>query len=202
MKMNIEDKAGVIIAARNYKCTKKKRRVDGVDFSALDTASDEKILLRSMEPQTKAGYVGLDEVKQMLKDMKHQNYDRGVFISKRFTVAASEEMALRKIQQVSDEYLPPVKPDILYLAIGNCINDLCKANCGNIPSNQSECKSWAQSNICRIRTISENASFHFDSGLTNLLNDDLRQLLSLRETPTETLYSTKESAKQSRSPEV
>ena len=85
--MDVEDKAGVIIAVRNYKVTKKKRRIDGVDFSALDTASDEKILLRSMEPLTKAGYVGMDEVKQMLKDMKRQNFDRGVFISRRFSAS-------------------------------------------------------------------------------------------------------------------
>jgi hypothetical protein len=194
--MDVEDKAGVIIAVRNYKVTKKKRRIDGVDFSALDTASDEKILLRSMEPLTKAGYVGMDEVKQMLKDMKRQNFDRGVFISRRFTVAASAEMALRKIQQVSDEYFPPVKPDILYLAIGNCMNDLCKENCGNIPSSRSECQSWTESSICRIRTISENASFHFDNGIISLLNDDLRQLLSFRENPAAMLYS-KDSAENS-----
>ena len=200
--MDVEDKAGIIIAVRKYKCTKKKRRIDGVDFSALDSASDEKILLRSMEPQSKAGYVGLSEVRQMVKDMKRQKYDRGVFISKRFTAAASEEMSLRKIQRVSEEYFPPVTPDTLYLTIGNCINNLCEENCGNIPSNRSECHSGTEGNICRIKTIGENASFHFNVGLIKLLNDDLRQLLSLRKTVKDASYSNQNTAEQSRPLEV
>jgi hypothetical protein len=179
VRMSAEDKAGVIIALRNYKCERKKKRNDGVDFSVLDSASDEKILMRALNPQTKAGFVGVDDVKKMLKDMKTQKCDRGVLISRRFTVAASEEMALGKIQQVSDGYMPPASPQNIYLTLNDCVTTQCKAKCGTAPSRQSDCKSWENGNECRVRTISNNASFHFERGWASLLNEDLRQLLSL-----------------------
>ena len=141
--MSLEDKAEFIIAVRNYRCENRKRRFDGFDFSVLDANSTEKILVRSIEPQTKAGFVGVDDVKKMAKEMKNQNFDRGVFISKRFTVAAEEEMALRKIQQVSDVYMPPVKTEDLYLTIGDCADRQCRAKCGNVPARKSECQSLA-----------------------------------------------------------
>ena len=177
--MTIEEKAGLIIATRRYRFQKKKKRVDGTDFSVLDTTSDEKILLRSMEPQDKAGYVGVDDVRKMLKEMKSQKCDRGVFISNRFTEAASEEMALSKIQPVPDAYMPPVKPESLYLVVSDSLDKQCRGKCGGTPLRQSDCRSWTNGDSCRIRTISENASFHFERGWMNLLNDDLRQLLSL-----------------------
>ena len=178
-KMSLEDKAEFIIAVRNYRCENRKRRFDGFDFSVLDANSTEKILVRSIEPQTKAGFVGVDDVKKMAKEMKNQNFDRGVFISKRFTVAAEEEMALRKIQQVSDVYMPPVKTEDLYLTIGDCADRQCRAKCGNVPARKSECQSLADGTPCRVRTISNNAIFHLEHGWLNLLNEDLMQLLSL-----------------------
>jgi Restriction endonuclease len=179
VKMSAEDKAGVIIALRNYKCERKKKRSDGVDFSVIDSASDEKILMRSINPLTKAGSVGVDDVKRMLKDMKTQKCDRGVLISRQFTAAAAEEMALGKIQQVSDGYMPPTSPKNIYVTLNDHVNTLCKANCGDAPSSHSDCQSWEEDSECRVRTISNNASFHFERGWASLLNEDLRQLLSL-----------------------
>ena len=177
--MSAEEKAGVIIALRNYKCERKKKRSDGVDFSVLDSASDEKILMRSLNLQTKAGFVSVDDVKRMLKDMKTQKCDRGVLISRRFTNAATEEMALGKIQQVSDEYMPPASLENIYGTLNEHVSSLCKTKCGAASSKQSDCQSWRDGSECRVKTISNNASFHFERGWTSLLNGDLRQLLSL-----------------------
>ena len=180
IRMSIEDKAELIIVMRNYKCEKRKRRTDGVDFTVSDAESDEKILLRSIEPQAKAGFVGVDDVKKMLKVMKSEDCDRGVLIGKRFTTAAAEEMVQEKIQQVSDEYMPPFKPEKLYFTINDCVNSLCRAKCGDIPLKQSDCKAFMDGNSCRVRTISNNSSFHFEQGWMCLLKDDLKQLLSLQ----------------------
>lgn len=177
--MSVEDKAELIIAIRNYKCEKRKKRTDGMDFTVSDVASDEKILLRSIEPQSKAGFVGVDDVKKMLKVMKSEKCDRGVLIGKRFTVAAVEEMALDKIQQVSDEYMPPFKPEQLYITVNDCVKNLCRAKCGKVPLKESDCKSYTDENACRVRAISRNASFHFEKGWISLLKDDLKQLLLL-----------------------
>jgi len=189
--MSAEDKAGVIIALRNYKCERKKKRNDGVDYSVVDSSSDEKILMRSMNPKTKAGFVSLDDVKKMLKDMKTQKCDRGVLISNRFTVAAAEEMALGKIQQVSDGYMPPASPENIYNTLNDSVSNKCKEMCGAALSRHSECQSWKDDGECRVRTISNNASFHFERGWANLLNEDLRQLLSLPKNLKKGLTSTK-----------
>lgn len=177
--MSVEDKAELIIAIRNYKCEKRKKRANGIDFTVSDTASDERILLRSIEPQSKAGFVGVDDVKKMIKVMESEDYNRGVLIGKRFTVAAVEEMAQKNIQQVSDEYMPPFKPETLYLTVNNCVNNLCRAKCGKVPLKEADCKGYTQETPCRVKEISRNASFHFEKGWISLLKDDLKQLLLL-----------------------
>jgi hypothetical protein len=177
--MSIENEAELLIAMRSYKCDKRKKRTDGFDFSASDSVSHEKILLRSIEPQAKAGFIGVDDVKKMLKEMKSKEFDRGVIIGKRFTAAATEEMATKKIQHVSSEYAPPFKPEDLYLTITTRTNDLCIVKCGNAPLKSSDCKTSTDGKPCRIREISEDASFHFNHGWLDLMKNDLKQLLAL-----------------------
>jgi len=178
--MSVEGKAELIIAIRNYKCEKREKRADGIDFKASDISSEEKILLRSIEPQGKTGFVGIDDVKKMLKVMKREDYHSGVLIGKRFTAAAVEEMAQENIQQVSDEYMPPLKPEKIYLTINDCVNNLCRAKCGEIPLKESDCKGHPlKEESCRVRAISDNALFHFEHGWASLMKNDLNQLLSL-----------------------
>ena len=178
--MSVEDKAELIIAIRNYNCKKRVKRVDGVDFKASDIASEEKILLRSIEPHGKTGFIGIDDVKKMLKVMKHGDYHSGVLIGKRFTDAAVQEMLQDNIQQVSDEYMPSFQPEKIYLTINDCVNNLCKAKCGIIPLRESDCKvHHLKEESCRVRSISDNAFFHFEHGWSDLMKDDLKQLLSL-----------------------
>jgi hypothetical protein len=178
--MSVEDKAELIMAIKNYKCKKREKRTDGVDFKASDIASEEKILLRAIETQGKTGFIGIDDVKKMLKVMKHGNYNSGVLIGNRFTDAAVQEMKLSHIQQVSDEYMPSFQPEKIYLTINDCVNNLCKAKCGEIPQSELDCKSHhLKEESCRVRSISDNAFFHFEHGWCDLMKDDLKQLLSL-----------------------
>lgn len=177
--MSIEEKAELIIAIRNYTCQNRKARSDGIDFTVSDPASGEIILVRLIEPQGQARFVGVDEVKKMLNFMKSQSCDRGILISKRFTVAALNEMAQDNIQQVSDEYMPPFKIEELYNVINNHIETLCKAKCGDIALKESDCQKCQEKTSCRIKAINRNAVFHFERCWMNLLKDDLKQLLSL-----------------------
>jgi hypothetical protein len=177
--MSVEEKAELIIAIKNYKCEKRVKRVGGVDFKASDIASEEKILLRAIEPQGKTGFIGIDDVKKMLKVMKRGDYHSGVLIGKRFTDAAVQEMKQDNIQQVSDEYMPSFQPEKIYLTINDCVNNLCKAKCGIIPLKESDCKGHLKEEFCRVRSISDNAFFHFEHGWIDLMKDDLKQLLSL-----------------------
>jgi len=168
------------MAIRNFECLKKGTHSGYTDITASDL-SNKKILLRSIEPQSKAGFVGVEEVKNMVKTMKLENYDSGILISSKFTIAAAEEMANEKIQLVSDDYMPHFGTEKIYLTITNCINNQCKAKCGKIPRKNSDCKQQVKGNLCKIKALSDNSSFHFEHGWIDLMKNDLKQLLALRE---------------------
>ena len=172
--MGIKDEAELFMAMRNYSCEEREKWDEGIDITALDTASHEKVLLRIVEPQSKSGFVGIDAVRKMMETMEHDEYDKGVLFGKRFTDAAKQELMQNGIQRISEGYMPKFKPERLYLRINQYVNDLCKEKCGKIPEKESDCKG-----DCRIRVISDNASFHFEQGWMNLMKKDLRLLLSL-----------------------
>jgi hypothetical protein len=182
IEMSIEEKAEFLIAVRNLKCEKREKWSGGIDFIALDVISDEKVFVRAIESRSKSGFVGADDVKNMLKVMKRKDCDRGVLIGKRFTDAATQEMSLGNIQEVSDEYMPPIKSENIILTINDCINNLCITRCGAIPLKESDCKGHLKGSLCRVRSISDDALFHFERGWMNLMKNDLRQLLLLNKT--------------------
>ena len=159
---------------RNYSCEERQRWEGGVDITALDTESHEKILLRIVEPKTKSVFVGIDSVRKMLEAMEREDYDKGFLFGKRFTTAAKQELIQNDIERVSEQYMPRFQPERLYLRINNYVNELCKASCGKIPQKESDC----QGN-CRVRVISDNASFHFEQGWVNMMKKDLQRLLSM-----------------------
>ncbi len=159
---------------RNYSCEDREKRDEGIDITALDTESNERILLRIVESKTKSGFVGINTVRKMLEDMEREEYDKGFLFGKRFTTAAKQELMQNDIQRISEQYMPKFKPERLYLRINNYVNELCKATCGKIPKKESDCKG-----DCRIRVISDNALFHFEQGWINMMKKDLKQLLSM-----------------------
>jgi hypothetical protein len=173
--MSIQDEAELVMALRDYSCKDKGEWDGGVDITALDAESKEKILLRVVTSKVKSGFIGLDAVRKMLGEMERGDYDKGFLIGKRFTTAAKEEMAQNNIQRISETYMLPFKPEKLYLRIGQYVNKLCKVKCGRIPEKESDC----QGN-CKIRIISDNASFHFENGWIRLMKNDLKQLLALQ----------------------
>jgi len=180
--MSLELKAELVMAIRDYECEERQRHNEGIDLTASDAKSDAKILLRVItEPQTKSGVVSVDAVRNMVGTMKHEDYDKGVLISKRFSKAAEREMSRKGIQMVSEEYTPRFKPRKLYLKIQDFIDDLCKAKCGRVPKKESDCKARDSNGhySCKIRLISDNASFHLERGWTRFLENDLMQLLAV-----------------------
>ena len=162
------------MAMRNYSCEGREKCDEGIDIIALDSASKEKVLLRIVETKSKSGFVGIDTVRKMLEAIKRKNYDKVFIFGKRFTDAAKQELVRNDIQRISEGYMPKFKPERLYLRINQYVNDLCKVKCGKIPEKEADCKG-----DCRIRVISDNASFHFEQGWINLMKKDLKQLLFL-----------------------
>ena len=174
LEITIQDEAELFMAMRNYSCEGREKWDEGIDIIALDSASKEKVLLRIVETKSKSGFVGIDAVRKMLEAIEHEKYDRVFLFGKRFTDAAKQELIHNNIQRISEGYMPKFKPERLYLRINQYVNDLCKVKCGKIPERESDCKG-----DCRIRVISDNASFHFEQGWINLMKKDLKQLLSL-----------------------
>ena len=174
--MGIQDEVEIVMAVRNYSCEESEKWDEGIDITALDEASNEKVLLRIVESKSKSGFVGVDAVREMLKAMEREDYDKGVLLGKKFTVAAKRELMENDIQRISESHTPRFKPEKLYLRINNYVNDLCKAKCGKIPKKESDCKG-----DCRIRIISDNASFHFEQGWIKLMKNDLKQLLAIHD---------------------
>ena len=164
------------MSMRNYSCEEREEWDQGMDITALDEESNEKVLLRIVEPKSRSGFVGVDAVREMLEAMEREDYDKGVLLGKRFTDAAKRELMENDIQRISDSHKPRFKPERLYVRINNYVNDLCKAKCGKIPKKESDCKG-----DCRIRIISDNASFHFEQGWIKLMKNDLKQLLAIRD---------------------
>lgn len=180
--MNIVNMTEYLFAIQNLRIEKKEKWADGTDFFALDVIADEKVLVRTVQPHNKSGFVGADDVKHMLEAMRRKNCERGIMVGKRFTNAAIEEMRVRDIQQASEEYMPPVAPENLVLTINSCINSLCRAKCGAVPAQESDCKSLSKNNPCFIRSISDDALFHYERGWIDLLKNDLKQLLAISKT--------------------
>jgi hypothetical protein len=159
---------------RNYNCEEREKWDEGVDIIASDMASNKKILLRIVESKSKSGFVGIDAVRKMVEAMDREDYDKGFLFGKRFTDAAKQELMQNDIQRISEGYMPTFKPERLFLRINQYVNDLCKVKCGKIPEKESDCKG-----DCRIRVISDNASFHFEQGWINLMKKDFKRLLAM-----------------------
>jgi hypothetical protein len=173
--MSIQDEAELVMAVRDYSFKERGEWDKGVDITALDAESKEKILLRVVTSKVKSGFIGIDAVRKMLGDMERGDYDKGFLIGKRFTTAAKEQMAQNNIQRISETCKLRFKPDKLYLRISQYVNKLCRVKCGKVPKKESDCKG-----NCRIRIISDNASFHFENGWIRLMKNDLKQLLALQ----------------------
>lgn len=178
--MNLELKAELVMAVEDYECKRRRRLDEWIDLTASDTKSDDKILLRVMN-EPKSGVVGVDAVRKMADTMKRAHFDKGVLIGKRFSEAATEEMKRKNIRMVSERrFTPSFKPRRLYLRIQDYIDDLCKSTCGKVPESESDCKGYSDGGYsCRIRVISDNASFHYERGWTKLLQNDLMRLLTV-----------------------
>jgi hypothetical protein len=176
------EKAELVMAIREYDNIKRRRREGGIDIIVSPVGSDDKILMRVInKSRSKSGIVGIDAVTEMSEILERNDYDGGFLIGKRFTNAARKEMSREGIKGISEKFMPSFKPQKLYLRIQDYIDDLCKANCGQVPEKESDCKGYSEGTYsCKIRIISDNATFHFEHGWTSLLKNDLKRLLTVR----------------------
>lgn len=176
------EKAEVISAVRGYENMKTRKEEKRIDYTVSPSESDDKKLIRVItEGKSKSGYVTVDNVREMNKALKKRDYDDGILIGKRFTKAAKSKMEQENIEAVSEWIMPSFKVDQLYSVITSCTQDLCKIKCGHVPAKKSDCKGYVDGHYtCKVRLISDNASFHLERGWTNFLEKDLAKLLAIK----------------------
>lgn len=170
------------MAVKDYEPKGEEKQDIGLDITALDDASDDKILLRVVnKPKLKSGWVGVDTVDDMITTLEEDAYDKGVLIGKRFTKAAKRKLREEGIQIVSNKIRPNFRLKKLYFVAKDLVDELCKAQCGKIPRKAADCKGLSDGSYsCKTRLISDNASFHFEKGWKNLLQRDVMQLLAMQ----------------------
>lgn len=171
-----ETKTNFILAVRGYKIVKKQRTGTCIDVIALDN-SNNKVLLRTIEPLTPE-YIGINDVKTTAELIKRESYNSAILISKNFTTNAIEEMGKQKIQYISQDYMPPIDIQEVYLAIMNCANNSCQKKCGKILSVIPDCEEKT-AYMCKTKTLVSSAKQHFEDGAVGLLKNDLRVAFSL-----------------------
>lgn len=174
-------KVEVISAVRDYENRRVRRRKGKVDFTVSPSGSDDKILIRIITgSKSRSGYVGVDAVSEMSEVLHKQKYDKGILVGKQFTNAAESEMERVNIEAVSEKITPHFKLERLYLVIGDCVDNLCKAKCGLVPVEESDCKGCVDGHYaCDVRLVSDNANFHFEHHWTDFLEKDLARLLAI-----------------------
>ncbi len=180
-EVGLVEKAEVISAVRDYESGQTRRNERRVDYTVSPSESDDKILIRVItESDSKSGFIGVDTVREMNEVLEKRNYDKGILIGKRFTEAAKSEMERENIEAVSERITPHFEVEQLYVTIEGCIENLCKAKCGQVPAKESDCKGYVDgSHSCDVRLISDNASFHLEQGWISFLERDLAKLLAI-----------------------
>lgn len=174
-------KANLISAMRDYKRKKTSKKERRIDFTVSPSEEDKKILIRAItEPKSKSGYIGVDAVREMIEFLDKKDYDKGILIGKKFTNAARKEMKNANIEVVSEAISPTFKVNRLHSTIGSYVEKLCKAKCGKVPTNDSDCKGFVDGNYsCIVRLVSDNADFHYDKSWVTFLERDLVKLLAI-----------------------
>lgn len=169
------------MAVEGYESRGMKKRDNGLDITAVDSESNDKVLLRVIScPESRSGFVGTETVERMVATIENEDYDKGILISERFTQAAVKRLKEEGIQRLSENMIVNFGPERLYLTARAFVDDLCKAKCGRIPQKESDCKGHLDGRYsCEVRLVSDNASFHFGRGWTSVLQEDVLRLLSM-----------------------
>ena len=93
MSEELSEKTKLIMAIRGYETEKEKKWSNGIDFITSKEGSENKILLRVItDDKSKTGFIGINTIRKLIKNLNQEEYDEIIFIGKRFTNAATKEL--------------------------------------------------------------------------------------------------------------
>ena len=180
--------AELIIEYRGYEESEVTRGENTTDILASKPESDEGILVRVVkDPLTGASVIGVDKAKGMRDTLTEMDGKNGIILGDRFTVAAKRVLKENNIEFFTGKQniIKFIDSEHLYLKINEFVQRLCKEKCGKLPISASDCTgittetSVFKEYTCKIRQISDNADIHFEHRWWSLLQNDLRDLLTL-----------------------
>lgn len=180
--------AELIIEYRGYDEADVTRDENTIDILASKPESDEGILVRVVtSPQNGASVIGVDKAKEMEETLAKMEVEHGIILGDRFTNAAKRVLKESSIEFFTGKQniIQSINPDQLYIKINEFVQHLCEEKCGKLPLSASECTGVTKETgefmeyTCKIRQISDNADVHYEHRWWTLLQNDLRDLLSL-----------------------
>jgi len=180
--------AELLIEYRGYDEADVKRGQRTIDILASKPESDEGILVRVVtNPQNGTRVVGVDRAKEMEETLANMDVKHGIILGDRFTNAAKRVLKENSIEYFTakQNIIRSINPDQLYVKINEFVRHLCEQRCGKHPLSASECTGITEETgefkeyICKIRQLSDNADVHYEHRWWTLLQNDLRDLLSL-----------------------
>ena len=179
--LSIEETAEMIMIMEDYECKGKKKFDNGIDIMALNGDSEDKILLRLIiNPKSKSGFVGADDVSEINEIVESGNFDKGILIGNKFTGSARNKMINKKIRIVSENFIPLFESQEIFAKIQELVDNLCVVQCGKIFEKESDCNGYSDGKYtCDIRKINDDSLFHLNHKWNKLLQNDLRRLIKL-----------------------
>jgi hypothetical protein len=180
--------AELIIEYRGYDETDVTRGDSTIDILASNSESNEGILVRVVtNPKNGASVIGVDKAKEMRETLAKLDVKHGVILGDRFTNAAKRVLNENSIEFFTGKQniIKSINPEQLYVKINEFVEQLCEERCGKQPLSASECSGVTKEAgefkeyTCTIRQISDNADVHYEHRWWTLLQNDLRDLLSL-----------------------
>lgn len=185
---NLLEMAELIIEYRGYDETDVTRSEKTIDIRASKLDSDEGILVRVVtNPQTGASVIGVDKAKEMVETLAKMDTKHGIILGDRFTNAAKRVLNENSIEFFTGKQniIKTIDPEQLYVKINEFVQRLCEDKCEKQPLSASECTGVTvetgtfKEYTCKIRQISDNADVHYEHRWWTMLQNDLRDLLSL-----------------------
>ncbi len=215
-------KAELLMELRGYKMEDLHRDGEIIDINASKPDSDETVLIRVVtESEQRLDDVGVDKVRELERTLEKRDIDKIIMLGRSFTDSARRDLGQYGMEFFSDKrkIISALSREELYSKILDCVNELCKIECGSIPQSEDECQGYSEGSSvcslcggsgeisvpsgsywkrmcpvcrgvgskekhysCKIRLISDNVSFHFERGWTDLLQNDLLSLLRILRT--------------------
>jgi hypothetical protein len=180
--------AELILEYRGYDETDVTRSEKTIDILASKPDSDDGILVRVVtNPQTGASVIGVDKAKEMAETLAKMDTKHGIILGDRFTNAAQRILDENSIEFFTGKQniIKTIDPEQLYIKINEFVQQLCEEKCEKQPLSSSECTGVTietgafKEYTCKIHQISDNADVHYAHRWWTLLQNDLRDLLSL-----------------------